>query len=89
MTDDKYTRAWWDQQFTGVCHALNECKAKDLEQEKRIKAAHDRIDELVSLSQEKDAVIGQLIERLDKASSLYAELRAEVRNGHASQTRKD
>jgi hypothetical protein len=45
-----------------------ECKSELLNHQKQIDRAHKRIDELVAMIEDRDRMIGQLQERMDKMS---------------------
>jgi uncharacterized coiled-coil DUF342 family protein len=45
-----------------------ECKSELLGHQKQIDRAHKRIDELVAMIEDRDRMIGQLQERMDKMS---------------------
>jgi chromosome segregation ATPase len=85
VKEDKFTASWWRTQYEGVCHRMNEQSAQMARLEKRADAMSQRYDEILASENERDAVIGQLIERLDKAASEFSKLKKSVASLGAGQ----
>lgn len=75
---DRFRSEWYEAQFAGVCHRLNQQASEIAAVTKRLDAAWRLLDEygieLAGLRQH----AGRTGERIDIASRLFVELRSEV-----------
>jgi hypothetical protein len=78
VTPDKFTAAWWKEQYIASCQQNNHLVASMKAMEDVIAGAHKRIDALTTETSAElkthAAKIGELTEILDKSRKAYAEI---------------
>ena len=75
---DQYTGAWYRIQFDGITHRLNQQSYEQSDHEKKIQANERRIAALEASLKERDAKIGELMDKharlVEHLKTKFAEL---------------
>ena len=84
---DRYTLAWWRQQFdevkrgyAGANHGINRCNAEYVECWEAVKALRKRVDSLDAGLEAARAELGKLHETVEKARAAFVALKREGGN---------
>lgn len=82
-TADVYTNEWYRQQFQSLNYHWQRSMAEEAELTVQVKLLRKQVAEMESARTLDMAKIGELTDRLDKASTVIKEIRAKV-NGKAT-----
>ena len=78
-TDDVYTNEWYRKQFAGLSHHFQRCMVEEADLQQQVRMLRKEVDQLAKQRKDDMARIGELQDRLDKASEVVADLKRQVK----------
>lgn len=77
-TSDEYTDAWYRKQFLGLSHHFQRCLVEEAQLAQEVRLLRAQLAEMERLRKIDMAKIGEIQDRLDKASEAFAALKKQL-----------